>query len=183
MQNEFAILAGVAAHPSYVYDLLDHLQELGIRAAQSTFYRRIEGLVARGFLEATDVRTPNGAHRKNLQLTESGRRRVAHEATRVLRTEPLESPFFALALGCTHITDAERLPAILRPRMAKVARSLSDEKRSLHAESDGSEYWSRIVRQRRIAHLEADVTWLQAVVGRRPPDAETEPTVDIDASA
>lgn len=183
MQHDFAVLAAVAAHPSYAYELLDHLQALGVRTARSTFCRRIEGLIERGFLQATDVRSANGSHRNDLQLTASGRIRVANEATRVLRTEPLESPLFALALGCTRVTDAEHLPAILRPRIARVARSLSDEKRSLRAESDGSEYWSRIVRQRRIAHLQADVTWLQAVVGRRPLDAEPEPAADIDASA
>jgi hypothetical protein len=44
--------------------------------------------------------------------------------------------------------------------MASAARTLTREERDLNAGSDGAEYWARVARERRIAHL-------QPIVARR----------------
>ena len=118
---------------------------------------------------AEDVAGERGHVRRQLSLTDAGRKTVARDLPEILRNEPLESPLFALALGCARVVDTEGLPTLLRPRMASAASTLTREERSLNADSDGAEYWVRAVRERRIAHLQADIAWLQSIVGRRIP--------------
>jgi len=167
MNDDFPILATVAANPSHPYQMLDHLHQLGVRATRSTLYRRVDALVAGGILVSRDARGESGHVRRNLELTEAGRQRVAAEAVEVLRHEPLESPLFALALNCAEAADTQALPAILRMRMAGAARRLTDEERSLTSGGTEAPYWQRAGQERRVAHLKADLTWLQSVIGRR----------------
>ena len=174
MHDDFPILAAVAASPTHSFQVLEHLQDLGVKATRSTLYRRVDALIADGLLVATAVRGENGHIRRDLALTESGRSVTAASVSHVLRTEPLESPLFALALGCACVTETDGLTALLKPRMAMAARRLTMEERSLNANKDGSEYWNRVARERRIAHLQADIAWLQSLLGRRTvPQAAT----------
>ncbi|MBI2767223.1 MAG: helix-turn-helix transcriptional regulator [Chloroflexi bacterium] len=173
MNDDFPILAAVAAHPAHPYQLLDHLNMLGVKATRSTLYRRVDALIATGLLEAHEERGERGHPRRALHLTEAGKRRVAEDAVDVIRKEPLESPFFALALNCAQATDTNVLPGLLRMRMSGVARKLTDEERQLALSPQEGDYWSRAGRERRVAHLRADIAWLQSVLGRRdtPPVA------------
>ena len=59
----------------------------------------------------------------------------------------------------------EELLAVLRPRMALAARRLTEEERSLREGSSAE--WPRSARERRIAHLQADIAWLQGLMGHR----------------
>lgn len=176
MHDDFPILAAIAADPAHPFQILGHLQSLGVRVTRSTLYRRVEALVGEGLLEASVDKGPSGHLRRTLRLTEAGRARLAGEVTTVLRQEPLESPLFALALNCAQAADTAALPALLRLRMAAAARTLTDEERRLAATAD-DEYWSVAGRERRVAHLKADVAWLQSVLGRRvvAPTAERRP--------
>lgn len=167
MNDDFPILAAVAAYPAHPYQLLDHLNALGVKATRSTLYRRVDGLVEAGLLDAREERGERGHPRRSLHLTETGRHRVARQAADVLRREPLESPLFALALDCAQSTNTELLPELLKGRMALAARRLTEEERALAQEETGGEYWSRAGRERRVAHLRADVAWLQSVLQRR----------------
>lgn len=167
MNDDFPILAAVAACPTHPYQLLDHLNTLGVRATRSTLYRRVDALVECGLLEAQEERGERGHPRRTLCLTPDGQSRIAADAADVLRTEPLESPLFALALDCAQATDTGVLPDVLRNRMATAARKLTEEERMLAQLAGDDEYWSRAGRERRIAHLRADVAWLQSVLARR----------------
>jgi DNA-binding PadR family transcriptional regulator len=167
MNDDFPILAAVAAHPAHPYQLLDHLNMLGVKATRSTLYRRVDALIAMGLLEAHEERGERGHPRRALHLTEAGRRRVAEEAIDVIRKEPLESPFFALAVNCAQATDTTALPGLLRLRMAGAARRLTDEERQLALARDEPDPWSRLGRERRVAHLRADIGWLESILGRR----------------
>jgi len=167
MHDDFPILAAIAANPAHSYQVLEHLQAMGVKATRSTLYRRVDALIAQGMVVATEGRGARGHSRRDLSLTDAGRKMVARDIPEVLRNEPLESPVFALALGCARITDTEGLPTLLKPRMASAARALTREERDLHTNSDGSEYWARVARERRIAHLQADIAWLQSIVARR----------------
>ena len=70
MNDDFPILAAVAANPTHPYALLEHLQALGLHVSRSTLYRRVEALAAQGWLDADDIRgesghswiTPSGRH-------------------------------------------------------------------------------------------------------------------------
>ena len=164
MNDDFPILAAVAANPTHPYALLDHLRALGLPVTRSTLYRRVEALVAQGWLEADDIRGENGHYRRALALSKAGRTRVESAAAGILRSEPLESPLFALAVAVAGPT-GEQLAATLKPRMSVAARQLTEEERTLRC--DAPDGWSRAARERRIAHLQADIAWLQGLLGRR----------------
>lgn len=172
MTDDFPILAAVAASPAHSYQVLEHLQSIGVSASRSTLYRRVEALTGEGLLEAQEARGPRGHVRRDLRLTETGTARVAAEARQVLEEAPLESPIFALAVGCARVIDSAGLPAVLRQRMARAARQLTAEERALRS---SGEDWPGMARERRIAHLRADVAWLQSVLGRRTIAATPEP--------
>ena len=161
MDADFPILAAVAANPAHPYQLLDHLNALGVKATRSTLYRRVDGLVETGQLETKPA--AQGAHRRSLRLTSEGRERARGLALDALRREPLESPLFALALNAAEQLDPASLPNILRVRMAGAARRLTDEERQIQ----GRESLASLSNERRIAHLRADVAWLQSVLARR----------------
>lgn len=167
MNDDFPILAAVAAFPAHPYQLLDHLNTLGVKATRSTLYRRVDALVEMGLLEAHEERGERGHPRRALHLTASGRERVAKDTADTLRSEPLESPLFALALDCAQAANTDALPDLLRTRMATAARRLTEEERTLAYARQDEEYWSRAGRERRVAHLRADVAWLQSVLARR----------------
>ena len=175
MSDDFPILAAVAASPVHSFRVLEHLQSIGLPASRSTLYRRVEALIAAGFLEAEEARGPRGHVRRDLHLTGAGRERVAREAREALREAPLESPAFALAVGCARMLDHQALPGVLRPRMARAAQQLTQEERALRGSAP--EEWEAIARARRVAHLQADITWLQSVLARRTV-AETAATVE-----
>jgi DNA-binding PadR family transcriptional regulator len=165
MTDDFPILAAVAANPTHPYELLEHLRGLGVRMTRSTLYRRVDGLVGRFYLEAEDARSENGRFRRVLRLTEAGREAAGREATEVLRREPLESPLFALAVAAAGVSGRGDALDVLRPRLAAAARRLTDEERALRIAEP--EAWSQAARERRIAHLQADISWLQGLLGRR----------------
>lgn len=167
MTDDFPILASIAASPTHPYALLQHLGALGLHPTRSTLYRRVEGLVAEGILEAADVRGPSGHLRRSLSLSEAGQARLAQECDSVLRDEPLESALFSLALTAAAATGRERLEDLLRPRMAAAARRLTSEERDLRVAAGGAGAWEQAARERRIAHLQADIGWLQSQLGRR----------------
>ncbi|MEO8540110.1 MAG: helix-turn-helix transcriptional regulator, partial [bacterium] len=164
MNDDFPILAAVAANPTHPYALLEHLNELGIPATRSTLYRRVEALVAQGWLDADDIRGESGHLRRALTLTPAGRERLDRESADALRTEPLESPLFALAIGGANSNRLAELAGVLRPRMATAARRLTEEE---HALKSSTEENLDATRTRRIAHLQADISWLQGLLGRR----------------
>lgn len=164
--DDFSILAAVAAAESHPYRLLDHLNALGIPVARSTLYRRVDGLLREGMLTASASEGKNGHERRHLSLTERGRKRLAGLAAAIIRREPLESPRFGLALACARVLDTSELPGVLRMRMATAARQLTAEEQEL-ARMEGNETsWDRASRERRVAHLKADLQWLQGVIAR-----------------
>jgi DNA-binding PadR family transcriptional regulator len=162
MNDDFPILAAVAANPTHPYALLEHLETLGLHVTRSTLYRRVEALVAQGWLEADDIRGGNGHYRRALALSKEGRSRTTREAADLLRTEPLESPLFGLAFAAATASGASHVAEVLRPRMARAARRLTDEERELRA--DAAPAWSRTARERHVAHLRADIGWLQGLM-------------------
>jgi len=166
MDDDFPILAAVAASPAHSFQVLDHLQSIGVKATRSTIFRRVEALIAEGVLEAKPERGPKGHTRRALLLTGEGLRRVSAGAAVLLRDEPLESPFFGLAVSCARALEESSLPAVLRDRMAAAARQLTREERDLNF-GPWSDGWGTLARERRIAHLQADIQWLQSALGRR----------------
>lgn len=166
MTEDFAILAAVAASPTHPYQLLEHLCGLGVRTTRSTLYRRVDGLAARGLLVSEDTRGENGHFRRLLRLTDAGRAAAGKAAADILRREPLESPLFALAVSAAGVSGLDDALGVLRVRMAAAARRLTDEERELRTAADDP--WRRAARERRIAHLQADISWLQGLLGRRP---------------
>lgn len=165
MNDDFPILAAVATDPTHPYALLEHLQALGLHITRSTLYRRVDALIAQGWLEADDIRGESGHYRRALALSKAGRQRTESEAAAILRTEPLESPLFSLAVAVAEKANAPSLAAALQPRMSDAARRLTAEERTLRDEETVE--WSRAARERRIAHLQADIAWLQGLMGRR----------------
>ncbi len=164
MNDDFPILAAVAANPTHPYALLDHLGQAGLAVTRSTLYRRVEALVAQGWLAADDIRGENGHYRRALSLTRQGCERLRAERREILQKEPLESPLFALAVAAAGGDDADGLAAILKPRMALAARKLTEEERSLRLSDSGS---LELARSRRVAHIRADIAWLQGLLGKR----------------
>lgn len=162
MNDDFPILAAVAVNPTHPYALLEHLGALGIPTTRSTLYRRVEALVAQGWLDADDIRGDSGHYRRALTLSKAGRERAMREAGALLATEPLESPLFSLAVAAAEGLGKGNLAEVLRPRMAAAARRLTEEERSLRAPGAGE--WSRAAAQRRVAHLQADIGWLQGLM-------------------
>ena len=165
MTEDFPILAAVAANPSHPYQMLEHLQSLGVKATRSTLYRRVDALVQARLLAAEDQRGPTGHFRRNLALTEAGRERIGAEAGTVLRSEPLESPLFGLAVAAAGAAGLEGALDVLKRRMAMAARKLTEEERALREFAD--EPWARASRERRVVHLQADIAWLQGLLSRR----------------
>lgn len=109
----------------------------------------------------------SGPRARRLSLAAGGRKLLALEATRVLETEPLESPRFALAVTCAGLESGTDLVGVLRARMAETAQRLTAEERVLRSLSSRDEYWNIAGRERRVAHLQADIAWLQSIMGRR----------------
>jgi len=166
MKTDFAILAAVAASPTHPYQVLDHLTAAGIKATRSTVYRRVDALVEEGLLRADDGRGESGHLRRALSLTGAGKKQLASEVAAVLQAESLESPLFTIAIESTGVCEAGVADAILRQRMASAARRLTSEEGTLRTETAPSGAWSRASRERTVAHLQADIAWLQRVVRR-----------------
>jgi DNA-binding PadR family transcriptional regulator len=177
MNDDFPILAVIAGMPAHPYRVLDHLQALGVKTARSTLYRRIDGLSDQGLLQATEVRGESGHVHRQLRLTEAGVAAVGADAAQLLRDEPLESPYFALAVDCANAMDTSALPALLQERMARAARRLTEEERAFRERAGNEGYWSRSSRERRIAHLQADLKWLQSVMRQRLPQPAAFPSL------
>ena len=165
MTDDFPILAAIAANPTHPYQMLEHLHSLGVKTTRSTLYRRVEALVQAGLLAADDQRGPTGHYRRHLALTEAGRNRVGDEAGSVLRTEPLESPLFGLAVSAAGAAGLDGALDVLKQRMAAAARKLTEEERALREFAD--EPWARASRERRVVHLQADIAWLQGLLSRK----------------
>lgn len=165
MTDDFPILAAIAANPTHPYQMLEHLQSLGVKTTRSTLYRRVEALVQEGLLRSEDERGPTGHYRRNLALTPAGRARIAEEAEAVLRSEPLESPLFGLAVAAAGAADLGGAIDVLKLRIAGAARKLTEEERALREFTD--EPWARASRERRVVHLQADIAWLQGLLSRR----------------
>ena len=161
MSDDFAILAAVAANPAHPYALLEHLQTAGVGVTRSTLYRRAEALVAQGWLQADDIRGDGGHYRRALTITRAGRDRLEREADALLASEPRESPLFALAVSAAGERGAA-LAELLKPRMAAAARALTTAERETSTSGGAAPSV-----ERRIAHLRADITWLQGLLGRR----------------
>ncbi len=161
MHDDFAILAGVAASPAHPYALLEHLSALGLPVTRSTLYRRVEALVAQGWLQADDIRGDGGHYRRALTLSKAGRGRIEREAVALLATEPLESPLFSLAVSAAASKGEATLAKLLKPRMAAAARQLTVVERDARGKD------AEAGRERRIAHLRADIGWLQGLMSRR----------------
>lgn len=163
MTDDFPILAAVAANPTHPYALLEHLSAAGLPVTRSTLYRRVEALVAQGWLAADDIRGETGHYRRALSLTRRGRERLRTETREALTSAPLESPVFAFAVAAAGADGTENLAAVLKPRMALAARALTGEERELRDAAGAP----ALGRSRRIAHLQADIAWLQGLLGQR----------------
>lgn len=159
MADDFAVLAAIDASPLHPYEVLDHLRVLGVEGARSTLHRRVEALIVRGAIESGSE-----AGDRTLRLTEKGQNTLAENVITLLRYEPLDSPLFALAANCAHVDHSGLLHAILRSRIASAATRLTEEERALASSDGDARYWSRVGRERLIAHLQADITWLQSVM-------------------
>jgi DNA-binding PadR family transcriptional regulator len=164
MHDDFPILAAIAASPANPHQVLEHLAATGLTIPRSTLYRRIDALISDGLISATEA---IGAQPRALSLSHAGRERLARDASAVLEREPLESPRFALAVTCAGLADGIDPGAVLRRRMSETARSLTGEERSLNALASRDDYWTMAGRERRIAHLQADIAWLQSMMARR----------------
>jgi DNA-binding MarR family transcriptional regulator len=162
MADDFAILAAIDAAPLHPYEVLDHLRVLGVDATRSTLHRRVEALIVRGAIETSDESGRVGD--RALRLTAKGQRLLAEHVITLLRYEPFDSPLFALAAASAQSDHSGLLHSILRSRIASAASRLTEEETAL-ASSDGDErYWTKVGRERVIAHLQADITWLQSMM-------------------
>lgn len=167
MSDDFAILAGVAAGPAYPYQLLEFLNARGLRATRSTLYRRVDGLVAEGALLAREVRGERGHLRRTLELTAAGLARLGAELRSVLRDEPLESPFFGLALDCVEAARvATDLGSVFRERLLQAERRLAEHEQDTASADEPSGSWGRAARERHIAHIRTDIIWMREALGR-----------------
>lgn len=164
MDIDFPILAAATAGPLAPYELLAHLQASGLKLARSTVYRRLDLLRDGGALELREEDQSRQRPRRSVLLTAQGRELARVVALEAVRREPLESPHFVLALAAAERLDAAALPPLLRVRAAGAARRLTDEERDAVARRDEM----TLTRQRRLAHLRADVDWLQSALLRRP---------------
>jgi hypothetical protein len=93
MNDDFPILAAIASKPTHSHALLEHLQAAGVTVTKSTLYRRVDSLLAKGWLETEGVHGDGVRSRRPLALSDAGRTRVDAEAAEILCSEPLESPF------------------------------------------------------------------------------------------
>lgn len=173
MSEDFPILAAVATAPTHAFEVLEHLQSFGLRMSRSTLYRRVEALIGEGWLAVEPGQGGRGHVRRDLLLTQRGSERLAPEAAEVLRAAPLESPGFALAIEAARVVGEAALGEILRSRLARAARELTREERSLR--EGPVEAWRAVTRERQAAHLRADIAWLQSVLGRRLIVERTQP--------
>ncbi len=163
MANDFAILAAIDAAPSHPYEVLDHLRVLGVEASRSELHRRVEALIVRGAVEAGG--DPGRPGERTLRLTAKGRRILAEHVITLLRYEPFDSPLFALAASCAGSDHSGVLHSILLSRIASASTRLTEEEKALATSAADERYWRRVGRERVIAHLQADITWLEAMAG------------------
>ena len=163
MTDDFPFLAAVAADGAAPYRLLEHLDALGVSISRNTLYRRVGELVTQGLLRETKAKGERGS--RPLTLTRKGHARLRSGSARVLREESLASPLFALAVAAADAADDPETERILRERMSGAARQLTRAERADAAAGDA--FWAATERERRVAHLKADLQWLQTVVARR----------------
>ncbi len=162
--DDFSILARIASRPSHPYQLLEDLHQVGLKITRSTLYRRVDVLVSGGYLESREEPGDRGKPRRALHVTSAGVLRLSEEAGAALREEPMESPAFALALACAQQVGASEIPEMLKLRMRRAASELDEEEDVLASEAHDS--WLRAAHERRIAHLKADIDWLQMILAR-----------------
>ena len=167
MDTDFLILATASGGPISPTDLLDHLQSLGTGTSRSTLYRRIDALVDLGEVNASEERGPKGRVRRLLSLNKRGVERLKTMAAELLLIEPLRSPSFALELGSAEALQDPTLSEVLRKRMAAAARTLTRTERTLGRLSGEAGFWVRTNQEREIAHMKADVEWMQSMTRRQ----------------
>jgi len=168
MTDDFPLLAAIAATPSHPYSILNRLRALDVPATRSTLYRRVDALVAEGLVASRATPGERGQPRRLLSLTPAGQERLSREAASILANEPLESSRFALAVTCAGLRGEEHLAAVIRGRMAAAARRLTREEQTLRDQGPGGDaYWLAAARERAVAHLQADIAWMQSLMGRR----------------
>ena len=171
MDNDFPILATVAVGRTHPFGLLQHLQFVGHNATRSTLYRRIDALIASGELRAEEQRRKDGRARRMLWLTEEGSARLKEESSRILEREPLASPLFALALNSADAIQDSELSEVLRRRMSAAARTLTRTEVTMNELNGNADFWTRSSHERQIAHMKADLQWLQSVMRRNDAEA------------
>jgi len=174
MDSDFPILATVAAEPVHPFGLLRHLRSIGQSASRSTLYRRIDALVDSGELASKDERGPDGRVRRMLLLKKKGTLRLKKESIRVLEREPLASPLFALAISSAESLRDVMLTEVLRKRMSAAARTLTRTEGTLSKLNGDSGFWVRTSQEREVAHMKADLQWLQSVMRRKQVEAPPE---------
>jgi hypothetical protein len=162
MDADFPLLAALAVSPANAHRLLRELERAGVPASRSTVYRRVEALLAAGLLEAQEGRRPGGGPGRpvrSLRLTPQGLRLAADEAMDAVEHAPISTPRFLLALACAAVLHEPDLAPVLRRRIAEARMLREEEEQALGRPAVPA--WRAAEIRRRLAHLDADIRWLE----------------------
>jgi DNA-binding PadR family transcriptional regulator len=167
MDADFPLLAMLAVGPANAHRLLRELERTGIPASRSTVYRRVEALLSAGLLDAREARQPRrgpGRPVRSLHLTERGLRLAADEAMDQVAHAPVDSPTFLLALACAASLAEPDLGRVLRGRLAEARLAREETAQELQWLAGRAPAWRVAEVRRRLAHLTADVEWIEEVL-------------------
>ncbi len=156
------LLSGSAMHGYHVNEVIERRLPMISSIKPSTAYSVLDRLATRGFVTAAFERLGRRPERKVYSLTEAGRERFLSLLRENLRSADLPTHPGDQGLLFLHALPNEEVLALLAERRAATEslRPALERLRDNHAPGSTG----RLVAEHRIAHLEAELAWLESVI-------------------
>ena len=158
------LLSGSSMYGYQLNDVIEHHLPMFWRLKPSTAYSRLDRLSARGLVETKTERVGKRPERKVYDLTEAGRARFEQLLRANLRSADVPSPVGDLGVLFYRALPVDEVQALLAERRTATAnqRPRLSELVECHPPLSAG----RLVAEHSLAHLDAELAWLDGVLER-----------------
>ncbi len=173
------LLSGSSMYGYQLNDVIEHHLPMFWRLKPSTAYSRLDRLSARGLVETKTERVGKRPERKVYDLTEAGRARFEQLLRANLRSADVPSPVGDLGVLFYRALPVDEVQALLAERRTATAnqRPRLSELVERHPPLSAG----RLVAEHSLAHLDAELAWLDGVLERALP-APAEPAAPAEGA-
>lgn len=158
------LLSGSAMHGYQLNDMIEHHLPMFWQLKPSTAYSRLDRLAGRGLVEATSERVGRRPERKVYELTDAGRARFEELLRANLRSADAQSQVGDLGVLFHRALPADEVHALFAERREATAeqRPRLVEMIERHPQDSAG----HLVAEHSLAHLDAELAWLDGVLER-----------------